>query len=106
MLKVFTGRTANTNAPTKHLILGATAVFQAFEKSKGAPVDIVAVRKASSLEFGQFMDVKKALVAAKLLVDIDGENLGLYTPRQLHTYLSIKDRPVVKDALANAKKWW
>ena len=100
MLKVFSGDIDNKDVPTKHLLLGAHAVFEALEKSKGVPVDVVAVRTASSLEFGQFMAVKKELIKAKLLVDVDGKHLGFYTPRQRHTYLSIIDEPVVKFAMA------
>jgi hypothetical protein len=101
MLRVFSGKIDNKDVSTKNLLLGAHAVFEALVKSKGIPVDVVESCDASSLEFGQFMEVVDVLVKAKLLVDVDGEQLGLYTPRQRHTYLSIKDETVVKRAMAS-----
>jgi hypothetical protein len=99
MIKALTGK-IKTALPLAEFLRGSHQVFQAFEKSHGEPVDVVEVQRTTDLGFHQFQVVVDALVGEKLLVDIDGERLGLYTPRQRHTYRMVKDEPVVVAALA------
>jgi hypothetical protein len=104
MLPVLTGnfeKVQQSGLEQTELVQGAHAVLEAFVESKGEPLDVVAVEQSTTL--GQrFSLLTQVLVQEKMVVDLDGEHLGLYTPRQRHAYLALKEKPGVVDALAMA----